>query len=229
MQRPMVRFIEEKCDGCGLCVPSCAEGAIQIVDGKAKLIDDRYCDGLGACLGDCPQDAIVIEERAAVGFDEEAVKRHLARRDAPLNQWPIKLLLLNPLAPFLQGADLCLAADCAAFARARYDETMWGRALAIACPKLDEPERNVNHLANLIKGAGIRSVTILRMEVPCCGGLEMMTEMALERAGVSIPVSSEVVEIGPAFMGRGRPPVAGGCPSTIPTMPPMTPNNPGGG
>lgn len=225
MKRPMVRFIEEKCDGCGQCVPSCAEGAIQIVDGKARLLDDRYCDGLGACLGDCPQDAIVIEEREAVEFDEVAVKRHLALRDAPLKQWPIKLLLLNPIAPFLQGADLCLAADCAAFAHARFEDLSGDRALAIACPKLDDPERNVNHLATLLSGAGIKSITILRMEVPCCGGLEMMTEAAMQRAGVNIPVTSEVVEIGPAFGGRGLMPTSGGCPSTIPTMP----KNPGGG
>jgi MinD superfamily P-loop ATPase len=221
----MVRFIEEKCDGCGLCVPSCAEGAIRIVDGKAKLIDDRYCDGLGACLGECPQDAIVVEEREAAPYDEAAVKRHLARRDAPLSQWPIKLLLLNPLASFLREADLCLAADCAAFAHARFADLIGDRALAIACPKLDEAERNVNHLANLISGAGIRSITILRMEVPCCGGLEMMAEMAMRRAGVSIPVTSEIVEIGPAFGGRGTMPTAGGCPSTGATIPKM----PGGG
>jgi Pyruvate/2-oxoacid:ferredoxin oxidoreductase delta subunit len=217
MKRPMVRFIEEKCDGCGLCVPSCAEGAIQIVDGKARLIDDRYCDGLGACIGDCPQDAIVIEEREAVPFDEEAVKRHLATRNAPLRQWPVKLALLSPLAPFLRDADLVLAADCAAFAHgAFHDDLLKGRALAIACPKLDEPERNVTRLAALLKGAGIKSITILKMEVPCCGGLEMLTELAMKQAGVDIPVTPEVVEIGPAFGGRpNAAPMAGGCPSTM--------------
>ena len=234
MQRPMVRFIEEKCDGCGDCVPSCAEGAIQIIDGKAKLIDDRYCDGLGACLGDCPQDAIVIEERDAPGFDEEAVKRHLARTVdsagsdipiAPLKQLPIQLLLLNPIAPFLQGAELCLAADCAAFAHSRFSELSGDQALAIACPKLDDMDRNVRQLANLIQGAGIKSINILRMEVPCCGGLEMLATEAMRMAGVALPVTSEIIEIGPAFGGRGPMPTAGGCPSTIPTMP----KTPGGG
>ncbi|MEN8151704.1 MAG: 4Fe-4S dicluster domain-containing protein [Planctomycetota bacterium] len=238
MKRPMVRFIEEKCDGCGECVPSCAEGAIQIVDGKAKLIDDRYCDGLGACLGDCPQGAIVIEDREAPEFDEEAVKRHLARTVdgagadipiAPLKQWPIQLLLLNPLAPFLQGADLCLAADCAAFAHSRFSELSGDRALAIACPKLDDMERNVRHLANLIRGARIQRITILRMEVPCCGGLGMLAQQAMKLAGVELPVTSEIIEIGPAFGGRGAMPMGGGCPSTIPAMPRSTPQNPGGG
>jgi hypothetical protein len=193
-------------------VPSCEEGAIQIVDGKARLIADKLCDGMGICLGHCPQGALVIEEREADAFDEEAVKRHLAARTAPLTQWPIKLGLLSPLAPFLKGADFVLAADCAAFAHASFHVDLLGdRPFAIACPKLDHPERNVNQLAAIIDAARPKSITILKMEVPCCGGLEMYARAACERAGVDVPISSEVIEIGPAF-GVMRP-VGGGCPS----------------
>ena len=226
MKRAMVTFIEERCDGCGICIPSCAEGAIQIIDGKAKLIDDRYCDGLGACIAECPQDAIRIEERDAPAFDEAAVAEHLAKTGGatktvdptPLRQWPIKLGLLSPLVPFLKNADLVLAADCAAFAHgAFHDELLKGRPLAIACPKLDDTQAALARLSSIVQGAGIRSITILRMEVPCCGGLEMLSRMACERAGVDIPITSEIVKIGPAF--AGRPPAgAGMCPSTIPNL-----------
>lgn len=239
MKRAMVVFDEEKCDGCGDCIPSCAEGAIAIVDGKAKLIDDRFCDGLGACLGECPQGAISIEEREAPDFDEAAVEKHLAARRGeeavaaapaapapaagpvdrtPLRQWPVKLGLLGPLAPFLRNADLVLAADCAAFARgAFHDDLLKGRPLAIACPKLDDNERQLDRLAAIVEGAPLRSIHVLRMEVPCCGGLEMLSRMACRRAGADIPITSEIVEIGPAF--GGRPPAgAGMCPSTIPVL-----------
>jgi Pyruvate/2-oxoacid:ferredoxin oxidoreductase delta subunit len=241
MKRSVVKFVEERCDGCGLCIPSCAEGAIAIVEGKAKLIDDRFCDGLGACLGECPQDAIVIEEREAPEFDEAAVEQRRASlpeaaaapfpkstasgslhggrpERTPLAQWPIKLGLLSPLAPFLHGADLVLAADCAAFAHgAFHDELLRGRPLAIACPKLDDTNRALERLTALVSGAALRSIHILKMEVPCCGGLEVLSRMAGQRAGVEIPISSEVVRIGPAF--AGRPPVgAGTCPSTIGRM-----------
>ena len=182
MKRAMIKIIEEKCDGCGNCVTSCAEGAIAIVDGKAKVVSDSYCDGLGACLSDCPQDALVIEEREADPFDQAAVDRHLA-------------------------------ADCAAFAHSAFHgDLLKDRPFAIACPKLDDPERNVERLTALIAGAGLKSVHILRMEVPCCGGLQMMTRMAMERAGVEIPITSEVVPIGPAF-GSGIP-MGGGCPGS---------------
>jgi NAD-dependent dihydropyrimidine dehydrogenase PreA subunit len=209
----MIRIDEEKCNGCGLCVSACAEGALEIVNGKARVVDDRFCDGLGACLGHCPEGALTVEDLDARPFDEALVKRHLASKNAPLRQWPVKLALLSPLAPFLKDADLVLAADCAGFAHARFhDDLLKGRPFAIACPKLDDPERAVARLSALAKGAGLRSITILRMEVPCCGGLEVLTKMALERAGVEIPVTSEVVEIGPAFGGRGVP-MTGGCPS----------------
>jgi Pyruvate/2-oxoacid:ferredoxin oxidoreductase delta subunit len=216
MKRPMVKILEDRCDGCGACVPSCAEGAIEIVDGKARLIADRLCDGLGACLGECPQDAIVIEEREADAYDHEAVKRHLAARTAPLKQWPIKLQLLHPVNPDLRHAGFVLAADCVGFATTRFHADMLkDRPFAIACPKLDDPQRTIDKLVVLARACEFESITILRMEVPCCGGLEMMTRAALERAGVDIPVESEVVEIGPAFAGRGPVPQGGACPSTM--------------
>ena len=156
MNRPMVSFIDERCDGCGQCVTACAEGAIEIRDGKATLISDQYCDGLGACLGDCPQDAIVIEEREAVPFDEEAVERHLAGRNAPLKQWPVKLQLLSPMADFLFKADLMLVADCAGFAHAAiHSELLKDRPFAIACPKIDDPQRTMEKIATRGRPCGV--------------------------------------------------------------------------
>jgi ferredoxin len=202
----MVFIDEEKCDGCGDCITACAEGALELVDGKAKIIADNLCDGFGVCLSECPQGAITIEQREADPFDEEAVKKHLAARDAPLRQWPIKLGLLSPLAPMLKNCDFVLAADCAAFAHSRFHaELLKDRPFAIACPKLDEPQRNLDRLTAIFQAAQPKSVTILKMEVPCCGGLEMMARMAMERAGVDIPLESELIEIGPAFGGKGMP------------------------
>jgi ferredoxin len=214
MQRDMVLIDEEKCDGCGECITACAEGALKLVNGKAKIISDNLCDGFGVCLSECPQGAITIEQREADAYDDEAVQNHLAKRDAPLKQWPIKLGLLSPLAPMLKNSDFVLAADCAAFANAQFHQALLkDRPFAIACPKLDDPHRNVDRLTDIFKAARPKSVTILRMEVPCCGGLEMMAKMAMERAGVEIPLSSEVIGIGPAFGGKGMP-MGGGCPSS---------------
>lgn len=215
MKRPMIVIDEEKCTGCGECVTACAEGALVIIDGKARVVREEFCDGLGACLGECPEGALTIEQREAPAFDEEAVKRHLAARDAPLKQWPIQLMLLSPLSPFLRNADFVLAADCAGFAQAGFHDVVAGRPFAIACPKLDNPEPSINRLADIFRAARPKRVTVLRMEVPCCGGLQMMVKMAMDRAGVSIPVESEVIEIGPAFGGRGGgAPTGGGCPSS---------------
>ncbi|NLC57982.1 MAG: 4Fe-4S binding protein [Armatimonadetes bacterium] len=235
--RQIVQIDEERCDGCGVCVPACAEGAIQVIDGKARLVKDQYCDGLGACLGDCPQGAITLVEREAPEFDMEAVEAHLKRlgqsmeahrarhpapapsghgggcpgaaarqfaaRPAPtaespsaLQQWPIQLHLVSPLAPYFRNADVLLAADCAAFARgdfhARY---LAGHALAIACPKLDDPSGYVEKLATLITEASIRSLTVVMMEVPCCRGLERLAEAAMELAGQRVPLRRVVIGI----------------------------------
>ncbi len=224
-KRQIVRIDPEKCDGCGLCVPSCAEGAIEIVDGKARLAADKYCDGLGACLGECPQGALTIEEREAdefVGPAPWAPAPHehptpptsapapepevfvcpgsQMRQFAPgatpeagasaLAHWPIKLRLVAPKAPFLKGAELLVAADCAPFAagdfHARY---LHGRAVVCGCPKFDDLEEHTDKLAAILQENDLQGITIVNMEVPCCFGLVQLVRQALERTGKSLPVS----------------------------------------
>src|SRR3989338_11271998 len=146
MKRKIIKIDELKCDGCGLCVPNCAEGALQIVNGKAKIVSEVYCDGLGACLGHCPQGAITIEEREAEEFNEEAVKKHLSKGGSPaakveseLRQWPVQLHLVSPLAPYFQGADVVVSADCVDYSLGNFhSDHLKGKSLAIACPKLDD-------------------------------------------------------------------------------------------
>jgi NAD-dependent dihydropyrimidine dehydrogenase PreA subunit len=251
--RKIVHIDEEKCDGCGLCVPSCAEGALQIINGKARLMADNLCDGLGACLGHCPQDAIWIEERAAVEFDEQAVESHLkkmvqaahphpappkheppVRKPAPplvveqhaggcpgsrmrmlqpktvpltknggearpsrLGQWPVQLALVPPTGKIWQNADVLIAADCIPFAYPDFhDKLLAGRTLAIACPKLDDMQPYVQKLAMIFASNPIRSITVARMEVPCCGGILRAVQMALAHAGrEDLPVEDVVIGI----------------------------------
>jgi NAD-dependent dihydropyrimidine dehydrogenase PreA subunit len=250
MIRKMVRIDEEKCNGCGECVPSCAEGAIQIIDGKAKLLSDNLCDGLGACLGDCPLGAISVEEREADEYDEAAVHDHLkvlgraplTHHDAPLAgacpsstvqnfaapaaggcpsartmsfpespadvtaaaasrpsrlaQWPVQLHLVPPTAPFFQNADVLLAADCAPFAYADFQEDLLkGKALAIACPKLDNTEPYVEKLTAMITQSNIKSLTVVHMEVPCCNGLVFLAKQALAKSGRDIPFETVCIGI----------------------------------
>ncbi|RKZ15083.1 4Fe-4S ferredoxin [bacterium] len=244
--REIVHIEEDLCDGCGDCVPSCAEGAIRIIDGKARLIADNLCDGLGACLGHCPQGAIKVEKRNADEFDEEAVEKHLSAQgpmapapfpstDAPvplapmsggcpgsrmqsfgpptpgpaaglptanesaagtaLRQWPVQLHLLSPGAPFLVGADLLLAADCAPFAMADFHGGLLAdKALAIACPKLDQgQEIYLQKLVSMVDDAGINTITVAMMEVPCCGGLLNLAREAVARAGRKVPIKRVIV------------------------------------
>lgn len=252
MIRKMVKIDEEKCNGCGICVPACAEGAIKIIDGKAKLSADNLCDGLGACLGDCPLDAITIEEREADEFDEAAVDQHLkeigrdplpnhsepamplaggcpsaavqsfaapagggcpsarvmdfnkppaedtevASRPSRLAQWPIQLHLVPPTAPFFQNADVVLAADCVAFAYADFQEDLLrGKALAIACPKLDDTSPYVDKLTAMITQSNIKSLTVVHMEVPCCSGLTFMAQQAIANSGRDIPFETVCIGI----------------------------------
>ena len=219
--RKIVKIDEEKCNGCGACVPSCAEGALQITDGKARLISEIYCDGLGACLGECPQDAITIEEREADEFDEEAVKIHLEGNDADdeelacgcpsanvarfqrpesmdttpaadqlslLSHWPVQLTLVPPAAPFLQGADVVLAADCVPFAYAGFhSEFLRDHSLLVACPKLDDFQAHLTKLTEVLKQSAINSLAVVHMEVPCCSGLVYMAKQAIEQSGKQIP------------------------------------------
>jgi Pyruvate/2-oxoacid:ferredoxin oxidoreductase delta subunit len=254
MLRKVVEIDEAKCDGCGQCITSCAEGAIALVGGKARLVSDVYCDGLGACLSDCPQDAIRVEEREASAFDEAAVQVHLERlgrpllphagaqvaaptarphaphgvgcpgsapreivrpslsvlKDAPgpapapaprqggstLTQWPVQLKLVPPTAPWLAGADLLLAADCVPFAYASFHaDFLAGKKLLIGCPKLDDNQAYAARLAEIFSGNEIRSVTVVRMEVPCCGGISWAAREGLARSGKQVALRDVVVGV----------------------------------
>jgi len=232
MIRNIVRIDEDKCNGCGLCVPACAEGAIQIVDGKARLVADNLCDGLGACLGDCPREAITIEQRDTDAFDEEEVKKvqaaqtartaaksahghggcpssrlmkldskeakpaeEGASRQSRLGNWPVQLNLVPPTAPFLAEADLLLAADCAPFAYADFHRDFLNdRTLVIGCPKLDDGQVYLEKLTRMLQENDIKSLTVVRMEVPCCSGLVAIAQQALAASGKQIPF--ETVTIG---------------------------------
>ena len=206
MIRKIIHIDEEKCNGCGLCAEACHEGAIEMVNGKARLMRDDYCDGLGDCLPACPTGAITFTEREAAAYDEEAVKRHLAKRDgAPsasgaaasqpglvpqpsqLCQWPVQIKLAPVSAPYFSGARLLIAADCTAYAYASFHQDfIRGRVTLIGCPKLD----GVDYTEQLTENPSendIRDLTIVRMEVPCCGGIQHAATEALKASGKFIP------------------------------------------
>jgi NAD-dependent dihydropyrimidine dehydrogenase PreA subunit len=188
--RKIIAIDEEKCDGCGLCATACHEGAIAIVDGKAKLVSETYCDGLGDCLGECPRGAITIEEREAPAFDAPA-----GGVPSQLGHWPIQITLVPPEAPFLRGADILIAADCVPFAFADFHSRyLKGRALLVGCPKLDDLEFYRAKLTAIFAAARPRSLTVVRMEVPCCGGLTHAVAGARDAAIPGMPL--EVVTIG---------------------------------
>ncbi len=285
MKRTVISIDDEKCDGCGVCIPNCHEGALQLIDGKARLISDLMCDGLGACIGHCPQEAITLEEREAQPYDEKLVmegmvkkgrntilahlqhlrdhdqKQYLqeaieyirqnnidlspggeldqkysvtaseipashvrkhamgcpgmamadSRKDKPieaehsganpepssseLRQWPVQLHLLNPAAPYFINADVVLAADCVAFAYGDFHRRyLRGKTLAIACPKLDQNQQvYIDKLVAMINEAGINTLTVVIMEVPCCGGLQQMAQTAILRSNRRIPLKLAVI------------------------------------
>jgi len=226
--RNIVKIDEEKCDGCGQCVNACAEGAIEIIDGKAKLISEIYCDGLGACIGHCPQEAITIEKREADQFDEEATRVHLAKaQKAPaqtdficpgmaarqlkekgksddnntvtvpsqLSHWPVQLKLVPPNAPYFDGADLLLVADCVPFAMGDFhNKFLKEHSVVVGCPKLDNVDFYIEKLATILKSNTIKSMTVLHMEVPCCFGLTHIARQAV--AGSGVDIACEDVTIG---------------------------------
>lgn len=271
MQREIIRIDEAKCDGCGECASGCPEGALQVIDGKARLVSEITCDGLGACVGTCPQGAISVEVREAAAYDERATLVHILPmgsntlaahlehlrshgqtrflaealaylaeqglaappptprpapascpgsapitllRSAPppaaappvlaeggldsqLGQWPVQLHLISPLDPVFQGADLLLTADCVAFAMADFNQRcLPGKALAVACPKLDHgQDRYLDKLTALVDEAQINSLTVMIMEVPCCGGLLQLARAAAHRARRPVPIKLVVVGV----------------------------------
>jgi NAD-dependent dihydropyrimidine dehydrogenase PreA subunit len=282
MKRKIITIDEEKCNGCGLCIPECHEGALQVIDGKARLISDLFCDGLGACLGHCPEGAISIEEREAEPYDERRVMELIAQKGpntilahlehlrdhnevvflqqaidfikekninmnqqeelqlskagvqhasshscpgsasrdfnnetvgvaepssadekngpevpSELRQWPVQLHLLNPMASYFQGKDVILTADCVAFSMGNFHSRfLKGHSLAIACPKLDSnKESYIQKLTAMMSEAMIRSLKVIIMEVPCCGGLVQMAKMARDNSGRKMDIEVVVVSV----------------------------------
>lgn len=266
MKRRIIKISEELCNGCGACIPNCPEGALQLIDGKARLISDLFCDGLGACIGECPQGAITVEEREAEAYDERLVmkniiaqgpntiKAHLhhlkshgeeklysqavevlreqglpvpEEESAPsacpgtlarfmekkqttapspgiavpvpseLRQWPVQLALINPQAAYFDQADLLVSADCVAHALGDFHQQLLkGRILIVFCPKLDQrTDEYAEKLASIFQRHAIRSITVAKMEVPCCGGTQVIVQKALDLAGKQIPVTVHTVGI----------------------------------
>lgn len=183
MIRRIIQIDEEKCNGCGACAAACHESAIGMVDGKAKLLRDDYCDGLGDCLPACPTGAITFVEREAAAYDEAAV----IRNQRSLQQWPVQIKLVPISAPYFDGAKLLIAADCTAYAYASFHEDFKNEKIVlVGCPKLDSVDYS-EKLEEIIRSNNITEVTIVRMEVPCCGGLEMAAKRALQNSGKFIP------------------------------------------
>lgn len=248
IKRKIIEIDEEKCDGCGQCVIGCAEGALEIIDGKARATSDNLCDGLGACLGECPQGALEIVEREAEAFDEAAVEAHLETQRAAasaqpagdtlpcgcpstqlktfapqtgcqkanqptsletanrqvgagtaggasaLGHWPVQIRLIPPTAPFLKGADLLVVADCVPVAfPSLHQDFLQGRAVMVGCPKFDDTQAYIQKFTDIFKTAGIKSVTVMVMEVPCCSGLPGMVKKGMADAGVELPIEQVVI------------------------------------
>ena len=226
IKRKIIKINEERCDGCGQCALACAEGALEIIDGKAKVISDNLCDGLGACIGECPQDALKIIEREAEEFDEAAVEAHLSKtesapqtadtlpcgcpstqiqtftscqqanqpanqipyQDSALTHWPVQIRLIPPTAPFLKGADLLVVADCVPVAFPTVHGTfLQGKVVMLGCPKFDDTQAYIDKFADIFNTAGIKSITTVVMEVPCCQGLPRIVAEGLKKAGKEIP------------------------------------------
>ena len=184
MIRKIIEINEEKCNGCGLCAKACHENAIGIVNGKAKLLRDDYCDGLGDCLPTCPTGAFTFVEREAAAYDEAAVEANKRKKN---RQWPIQIQLTPVNAPYFDGADLLIAADCTAFAYANFaKEIQKGKITLIGCPKLD-PVDYSEKLTAILEQNDVKSVTIIRMEVPCCGGIQNAAVTAMKKSGKFIP------------------------------------------
>ena len=187
MVRKIIEINEDKCNGCGLCAEACHEGAIGMVNGKAKLLRDDYCDGLGDCLPACPTGAISFTEREAAPYNEAAVLAAKKPAASMLQQWPVQIKLAPINAPWFDGANLLIAADCTAYAYANFHQDfIRGHITLVGCPKLDGVDYSVK-LTQILKNNDIRSVTVVRMEVPCCGGIEFAVKQALHNSGKLLP------------------------------------------
>ncbi|HAR94366.1 MAG TPA: 4Fe-4S ferredoxin [Deltaproteobacteria bacterium] len=235
IKRKIIEIDEERCSGCGQCAEACAEGAITMVDGKARLMSENFCDGLGACIGECPEGALRIIEKESEEFDPAAVEEHLKSQttslpldqDAPacgcpsqgiqifpsripeegssgegarpnvpsaLTHWPVQIRLIPPTAPFLQKADLLIAADCTALAYAGFHRDLLpGKVVMLGCPKFDDVEDYLGRFVEIFKSAGIRSITVVDMEVPCCSKLPLLVRKAVSLSGVGLPVEEIVI------------------------------------
>jgi NAD-dependent dihydropyrimidine dehydrogenase PreA subunit len=229
MKRKIVKIHEEKCNGCGLCVNACHEGALELINGKAVLVSDSYCDGLGDCLPECPVDAIEIIERDADDFDKELVEKRMnekkldseplpcgcpgheakeikskitetsivsnkkQRATSELRQWPVQIKLVSPNAPYFNSSHILVAADCTAFAYANiHEDFMKGRITLIGCPKLDDIDYS-EKLTAILKNNDVKSITVLRMEVPCCTGIVNAVKSAIMNSGKMIPWGYKIV------------------------------------
>lgn len=229
VMRNIVKIDEEKCTGCGQCVTACAEGAIKIINGKAKLVSETYCDGLGACLGHCPEDAISVEQREAAEFDDEATKAYLESEEkaqaasgfvcpglmaqdlsdrkevtagndvevpSQLSHWPVQLKLVSPGAPYLNGADLLLVADCVPFAMGDFhNRFLKDHSVVVGCPKLDDGQYYIGKLAEIIKMNKLNSLTVVHMEVPCCSGLIRIAQEAIMKSGVAMTFDDVTISL----------------------------------
>jgi len=229
--RKIIEIDEDICDGCGKCVMECAEGALEIIDGKAKVVSETFCDGMGACIGECPAGALKIVEREAAPFNEEEVKNRLAEKEekalpcgcpsahiqifdklpagaaanepkhlkstpeeSSLSHWPIQIKLIPASAPFLKGADLLVLADCTAVAfPTLHRDLLRGKVVMMGCPKLDDVHEYVQKFTDIFQLAGIKSVTVVVMEVPCCLGMPMIVKKAMAAANQKIPVKETVL------------------------------------
>jgi ferredoxin len=235
-KRKIIEIDEDRCTGCGECVAACAEGAIRLIDGKARLLSENYCDGLGACLGECPEGALTITERESEEFDPTAVEEHLKStgtghpsleappmacgcpsqhiemfRPSPragvealagqtgeipsaLTHWPVQINLVPPTAPFLKGAHLLIAADCTPLAYAGFHRDLLpGKAVMMGCPKFDDVDGYVAKFTEIFRVAGIKSITVVDMEVPCCSKLPMLVRRALSLSQKEIPMEEIVI------------------------------------
>ena len=194
MLRKIITIDEEKCNGCGACATACHEGAIEIQNGKAKLIREDYCDGLGDCLPACPENAISFETRNAKPFNKTLTKEvHRTSAKSRLSQWPCQIKLVPENAPYFDGAELLIAADCTAFAYGNFhEEFIKNHITLIGCPKLDSIDYS-EKLTHIIKNNNIKNITIVRMEVPCCSGLESAVKKALQTSGKSTPLRVVII------------------------------------